>query len=261
MAKQTVVYALPRMAEVAVRRDLAYRVTAAGPLAMDVYYPPDGERAPTPAVVFVLGISDPAIEAARGFKLKDTGVYRSWAQLAAASGLIAITYTNREPAADARALLGHVRKHAESLGIDANRIGLWACSGNVPVALSLLMEPASHFLKFGVLCYGFMLDLDGSRRVGESAKTLMFEHPNAGKSVDDLPQTLPLFVARAGSDHFPHLNESIDAFMRHALRRNLPVTFVNHPDGPHAFDVYHDSEATREIIRQILAFMRFRLLG
>jgi hypothetical protein len=43
------------------------------------------------------------------------------------------------------------------------------------------------------------------------------------------------------------------------LTRNLPVTVVNHADGPHAFDLLHDSEATREIIRQMLRFMQFHL--
>ncbi len=257
LAKRTVVYALPGMDEVMVRRDLVYRVTDAGPLTMDVYYPAHAQRGtPDPAVVFVLGVFDPAIESALGFKLKETGAYGSWARLAAVSGLIAVTYTNREPAADARALLDHLRCNAESLDIDAERIGLWACSGNVPVALSLLMDPA-RALKFGVLCYGFMLDLDGSTHVAESAKRLMFENPSSGKSVDDLPQDGPLFVARAGRDRVPHLNDSIDSFVTHALRRNLPFTLVNHPEAPHSFDVDHDSDETREVIQQILAFMIF----
>jgi len=36
-------------------------------------------------------------------------------------------------------------------------------------------------------------------------------------------------------------------------------TFVNHETAPHAFDLVTDSETTREIIRQILAFMRAHL--
>jgi hypothetical protein len=46
-----------------------------------------------------------------------------------------------------------------------------------------------------------------------------------------------------------------------ALTCNLPISFVNHPAAPHAFDVMDDSETSQEIIRQILAFMRFNLLG
>ena len=83
----------------------------------------------------------------------------------------------------------------------------------------------------------------------------------AGRSVADLPKELPLFVARAGQDQTPHLNETIDRFIGGALRCNLPITFANHATAPHAFDLMDDSETTREMIRQILAFMRFHLLG
>jgi hypothetical protein len=34
---------------------------------------------------------------------------------------------------------------------------------------------------------------------------------------------------------------------------------VNHPSGPHAFDVFDDTDASREIIREMLAFIRFHL--
>ncbi len=35
---------------------------------------------------------------------------------------------------------------------------------------------------------------------------------------------------------------------------------MHHAAAPHAFDLVHDSETSREIIKQILAFMRFHLL-
>jgi acetyl esterase/lipase len=70
-----------------------------------------------------------------------------------------------------------------------------------------------------------------------------------------------LFIARAGQDEFPHLNEALDRFVAGALARDLPVTVVNHAGAPHAFDLVHDSDATREIIRQLLRFLRFHLSG
>jgi acetyl esterase/lipase len=106
-----------------------------------------------------------------------------------------------------------------------------------------------------------MLDLDGDAYISEAAKIWGFVNPCAGKSVEDLPHDVPLFIARAGRDEMPHLNETLDRFLGKALTRNLPVTFVNYPEGPHAFDIHHDSETSREIIRQILAFMRFHLLA
>jgi acetyl esterase/lipase len=195
-----------------------------------------------------------------GCKLKEMESYISWAKLTAASGLAAITYTNREPAADIEALIQYLRQNAAAMGIDGNRIGVWACSGNVPMALSVLMQEANDYLKCAVLCYGLMLDLEGSTSVAEAAKMFGFVNPCAGKTVDDLPKDLPLFIVRAGQDN-PQLNETIDRFVVKALSCNLPVTFANHHAAPHAFDVLHDSEASREIIRQILAFMRFHLLA
>jgi hypothetical protein len=44
-----------------------------------------------------------------------------------------------------------------------------------------------------------------------------------------------------------------------ALKRNLPITFVNHATGQHAFDVFDDSNESREIIRQTLTFMHLHL--
>ena len=73
------------------------------------------------------------------------------------------------------------------------------------------------------------------------------------------PRDLPLFIARAGKDEMPGLNDSIDRFVAGALARNLPLTLVNHPTAPHAFDLVDDSEATREVIRRILAFLAFHL--
>ena len=45
------------------------------------------------------------------------------------------------------------------------------------------------------------------------------------------------------------------------LAANLPITVANHATGPHAFDLMHDSETSRGIVRQILAFLRFHLLA
>lgn len=262
ITKKRVVYQIPGIDAVTIRRDVEYRVTDAGVLTMDLYYPPDSKsEARIPAVVFVSGYPDPGFQKMVGCKMKEMESYISWGQLAAASGLVAITYTNREPVTDIHALLQYVRQNAAVLGIDENRIGVWACSGNVPLALSVLMQEDREYLKCAVLCYGCMLDLDGYTHMAEASKMWGFVNPCAGKSVEDLPHDIPLFIARAGQDEMPHLNETLDRFLAKAVTCNLPTTFVNHPEAPHAFDVSHDSEASREIIRQILAFMQFHLLA
>jgi hypothetical protein len=59
----------------------------------------------------------------------------------------------------------------------------------------------------------------------------------------------------------PRLNETLDRFIAKGLAGNLPVTLVNHANGPHAFDLFHESETSREVVRRILAFLRFNLLS
>ena len=56
------------------------------------------------------------------------------------------------------------------------------------------------------------------------------------------------------------LNESLDRFIAQGLTCNLPLPLVNHAKAPHAFDLFHDSETSREGVRQLLAFLRFNLL-
>lgn len=272
ISQKRAVYRIAGMEHAIVRKDVVYRTTNAGPLTMDLYYPaatPGGAR--LPAVVLVAGYNDIGYEKVFGVKFKEMGMSISWGQLIAASGLAAIAYTNREPAEDLDALLRHVRDNTASLGIDGERVGVWACSGNVPLALSALMQspapgperPGLHVvrdnLRCGALLYGYMLDLDGATGVAEAAAAFRFTNPNAGKSLDDLREDLPLFVVRAGQDELPNLNDSIDRFFVKALTLNRPITLVNHAEGPHSFDLLHDSETSRRIIRQVLDFLTSQL--
>jgi hypothetical protein len=247
---------------VTVRRDVEYRVTDAGPLAMDLYYPSDAASgARLPAVVLVGGYRDVGVPLMLGCTFKEMEFCIGWARLIARSGMVAIIGTSRDPATDAQTMLRYIRQHAGPLGIDEQRIGLYATSGAGPNALSMLMSDAGKDLKCAVLSNPYTLDAGGSTGVAESATTWGFVNPVAEKSVDDLPQNTPLFVARSGRDDMPHLNAALDHFVQKALARNLPITVVNHAMAPHAFDLFHDSDASREIIRQMVAFMRFHLQG
>ena len=260
ISKRRTVYSVAGAEAATVRRDHEYRVVDGGSLTMDVYSPLDSTSgAWRPAVLFVTGFPDSGAERMVGCRQKEMGSYISWAELMTTSGLMAITYTNAEPAADVHEVVNYVRQNAAALGIDENRLGLWACSGSVPTALSLLMEGGRDYLKCAALCYGYMLDFKESTMVADAAKQFGFVNPCIGKSVADLPHDLPLFIARAGQDRMPGLNEALDDFVLKALTCNLPVTLVNHPAGPHAFDLFHDSEISREIIRRILQFMQFHL--
>lgn len=257
LIKKRVVYEIPGMADVNVR-EVEYRRTEFGALTMSLYAPCESkDKARRPVIVFVFGFADPMF----GQRLKDIGQYVSWGQMLAVSGFVAVTYTYQEPIADLQAVLQYLKQNAEALGIDENRIGLWACSGNVPIALSILMREKHDFFKCAVLCYGYMLDLKNSTGVAAAAAQFGFVNPCAGKSVADLPRDLPLFLIRAGQESMPNLNESIDLFLAEAVAHNLPITFANYAAAPHAFDLFDDSETSREMIEGILGFLQFHLVA
>jgi hypothetical protein len=193
----------------------------------DLYRPPIGDD--LPAVLIVAGYPHAGFSKFLGCAFNEMQSVISWARLIAASGMIAIT-TNDTLAA------------LRDLPIDRRRIGLWASSGNAPLALSLL---TNERFACGVLCYPYTID------TSDMAKMFGFANPPIG----DLATLPPLFVVRCGRDETPQLNETLDRFASNALAANAPLTFVNHPDAPHAFDLMHDSENSRDIIRAILRFL------
>jgi hypothetical protein len=251
LAKKTIVLRLPEMDSVSVRRDEAYLVDDEGALLMDVYTPAATDGTPSPLVAIVIGYPDP-----QGL-FRRFGWHVSWARLLAASGVAAVIYGNRRPATDVHAVLKYVRDHAGSLGVDAGRIGLLACSGHGPVALNALMQDSK--LACAAFLYAFTMDLNGSDHVANAAKQYGCVDACAGKSAADLPASMPLLFARAGRDQFAGLNDAMDGVIAAGLARNLPVSLVNHPGGVHAFDLEEDSAASRGIIRQVSSFLRLHL--
>jgi len=262
LAKKGVVLELPGEDRVVVRKDLRYRLADRDRLTMDLYVPGgatgDEQR---PAVVFVNGYPDAGAERMLGCRFKEMESFVSWGRLAAASGLVGVTYaTGSDPAADLRALVRSLLEQPAAFGIDATRIGIWACSGHGPNALFLLIDsPARSAVKAAVFCYSFMLDREGSSAVATGAAAFRFVHPAVGRSVEDLPRDVPLMIVRAGQDHVAGVKDSIDLFVAEALRLNLPVTLVNHAAGPHAFDLVDDSDESRDTVRQVLRFLQFHL--
>ena len=261
ITRKGLVFTLPGAELVRVRRDVEYAPGLDGgvPLALDVYTPPGleaGER--LPAVIFVVGFSDIGARKMLGCTFKEFESFVSWARLVAASGMAAITYTTgTDPAADGGALLEYVRRHAASLGVDEKRIGLWACSGHGPTALSTLIAETPGSIACAALLYAYTLDLDGHAGIAEASRAIRFANPAAGRTVDDLPPQTALLLVRAERDDTPGLNEALDRFAA-AGKSRTDVHVVRHP-GPHAFDLVDDSEESRDVIRQVLAFFRAHL--
>ena len=250
----SVVLRLPGAETVDVTRDRPWG--GAGRL-FDLYRPCDA-AGPLPAVVLVTGFADAGFRTIAGCAFKDTAPFSSWGRLLAASGLVAVTYSNADPAADAPAVLAYLRDNATELSIDAGRFGLWACSGHAPTALAVLCRTPRLPVRCVALCYGYTLDLEGSTEVAEAGRQFKFCVPDV--SADELPPGVPLLIARAEADATPGVNPSIDRFTRHAASRALDVEVAEHPTGPHAFDVLEDSDTSRAVIRRVVEFLRGHLL-
>ena len=258
-----VVYKIAGMERAAIKKDLNYKpVETSPPLKMDVYSPPDlSKNERRPAVIFIHG------GAGAQYNPKNWGVYVSWGKLAAASGFVGITFTHRlafpktmvtEAAADLTDAINYVRANSDALGVDKDRVCLASYSAGGPM-LSLAMREKPEYVRCLVAFYSFLdIRQSAAHRENETPETLGKFSPityldeNAAK----LP---PLFIARAGRDEIPTMNDSIDRFVREALSKNAGVEVMNHPAGVHGFDNQTDDERSREIIRRALEFMRENL--
>jgi hypothetical protein len=259
MTLARIVHRREGMENVEVSRDIEYHVSDGGPLAMDVYHPRSTSGAGAPVVTIVAGYRDVGVPLVLGCRFKEMEMIVSLAQLIAASGIAVVAYSTSDPSSDVFRVLEYLGANGARLGIDSGRMGLWAQSGNVPTALTALMSSRRRpAVKAAVLSNGFMLETGGTS-VADAARTYGFATVPAGLSFDDLPADVPLFIARSGLDQFAGLNDSLDAFVALAVKRNLPVTFVNHAAAEHAFELNHDSATTRLIIDSMLAFMRAHL--
>jgi acetyl esterase/lipase len=247
------------MEAVPVRRDLDY-----GPPhpdhRFDIYYPHGASQSGCwPVVIIVAGYPGTLQPRPTPLSFKEMGWTVSMCQLIAASGMAAIAYTNRDPVSDLQALYQHVHAHAEALQIDPRHIGVLATSGSGPTGLATIMRDSRRAPACAVFGYAFLLDLEGDTRVAGAASQFGFANPCAGRAVADLRRDVPLLITRAGRDQFPGVNAAIDRFITAGLRENLPITLVNHAEGPHAYDLFDDGPASRSVVRQTLRFLRQHL--
>ena len=246
-----------------VRRSLRYRVADELQLPMDVYVPPGlGAGARRPAVIFIHG--GPM---APDMSPTEWGVYRSYGELAAASGFVGITFKHRlnsladfgKAAGDVRALIDHVRANASDLHVDPDRLALWGFSGGGAL-LGVAFQQRTPFVRSVVSYYG-ILDLrepPGSGvppAVPEPVASDLSPVSLVARAAGPFPPTL---IARAERDN-PRINQSVDDFVRGAVAGGVSLDLLTLPGAQHGFDVLDDTPRSREVIQRTLAFLRSTL--
>jgi len=238
---------VPGMDRVRVERDRVYREAAGSRLEMDVYRPADATPgASRPVVILIHGGPVPP-----GASAKNMGVFLSYGEMLAAAGLGAVTFSHRfygasalaDAAGDVEAAVAYVRSHAEELGIDRDRVALWAFSGGGPF-LSQSLRERWPFVR-AIVAYYAVLDLQVPAPGAESGIT------------DETRRELsPLHHLATGGEQTP---PTIDRFVQEALARNASLELMTHPAGQHAFDILDDDDRSREIIARTLDFLKRRL--
>jgi acetyl esterase/lipase len=253
-----IVYRVDGMGEARVQRDVVYKRDAGAELKMNVYAPArlsGDERAP--AVFFVHGGPIPA-------EMTPTqwGVFVSYGELMAASGLVGVTLNHRLHApsdfersqSEVAAAIDYVREHAAEFKVDPERIALWYFSGGGPLLSSVLRERPAHVRC--VLAFYAILDMRHMIiGAADAAKLARATELSAAVHVRAHGAGLPMFIARAGLDQ-PMINQSIDSFVQEALHGSVPLDLMNHPAGRHGFDILDDDERSREIIARAVAFVQ-----
>ena len=251
-----VVLSIPGMDAVRRLRDVVYNDTDSGPLHMDICSP---ERAVglLPAVLFVHGGPVPRLGA------KNMGIYVSYGELMAASGLVGVTFNHRflssqrltDAATDLTDAMTYVRDNANKFGIDPDRLALWLFSGGGPLLTQALREHPKWLR--AVVAYYALLDLQQPPPGADDGLTpeLRTRFSALDALGDDARALPPMFIARAGLDN-SWLNGTIDRFVRAAVEKGATLDLLTHPDGRHAFDILDDDERSKAIIRRTIEFLR-----
>ena len=266
--------ALPGVDRVVVREGLDYKTVptangSTGPVALklNVYSPPGlSPDARLPALIFVHG----GVIAGQGPMPRRWKGYDDWGRVAAASGMIGVTFDHRmtvqdnvwESGSDVLDLIAYVRAHAGELHIAPDRLCLQFFSAGGPASSVVLRDP-QPYLRCVVLYYPY-LDLEHMRvksifrdaYPAAKVDSLLRYSPAEALTGENAQRLPPLFLARAGRDQIPGLNGSIERFMRRAIENNVTIDFAIHREGQHGFEFTNHDERSRQIIRESLAFVR-----
>ena len=247
--KIPVFYSVPGMDAVRVEREIVFRTAGETTLKADIYLP--AARGTYPVVLLVSGgsVND----------WRTAAFYTSFGRVLAAEGIAAVNFDKRlardrtsvvTASDDTLALVDYLKNNATKYGLDTSRLCSWHFSAGGTVAGTMLGDksPASCVvLTYTILSFG-----DGDQDAQLAPHSALVQARERG---DRFPPTL---VVRAGRDAKP-LNDSIDAFVAAGLAKNGPVSLINYPAGDHGFEILNDTDETRRVIAQSIAWVKSRL--
>jgi Flp pilus assembly protein TadD/dienelactone hydrolase len=227
-----VVYDVPATKDVTVKENVPYL----NDLKIDIYSPPGAKAGDKfPAVIFLNAIGDIPGQA----KVKSWGIYRTFPRLVAAHGMVGISMEadGAKIQESLRGLFDFLEKDGARHGIDASRLGVYAASANTTQSIVFLMnENAPKGIRAAALFYG----------ATPAPETRIRK---------DLPV---LFILAEGDLAGGFGQQAVPLWQRITTER-APWTLVFASNLPHAFDAFTDTDESRRIIQQSIAFWKSNL--
>jgi tetratricopeptide (TPR) repeat protein len=214
----------PNTSHVTVKKDLTFFKDGKGELRIDMYLPSKlkaGEK--RPAIVFMNGFGN--------MLMKSSEVYKTWGKLVAANGFVGITME-----ADPDRLPGALDVLFKFLGttaeVDGNRIGIYAASAHGRGAFKYLMSAQAH--------------------PGIKAAAIFYSEVPPLPYRTDLP--VHFIVAELDAR-----NMNYSTLWSNVLESKSPWTITMGAEMPHAFDVFSDTDVSKRLILEALAFWKTHL--
>jgi dienelactone hydrolase len=200
-----------------------------------------------PCIIFVSGFA--------ALNFRQVRIYKDWAKLMAANGMVGIVYETSSPAQDFDKLIEYLTANSKKLHIDKNQLGIWSASGNSLLAVNKVNT--TDLFKCHAIYYGLTTTTRSRhlKEVEDMSKQNGFAFEVNGEYV----AKVPTLIVRAGNDNWKTILDSIDEFTNELLSKNIPFELINYPEGRHAFDMLDNNDTSRRIILQTVQFFKREL--
>jgi acetyl esterase/lipase len=205
---------------------------------IDVYTPPELDRVPRPAIVFVHGGPLPPEVQPRP---RDWPVFTGYGSFAASRGVAGVTVEHRlhsladysTAADDVAAAVEQVRALDE---VDPDRVALWFFSGGGLLSADWLAQPAP-WLRCIAASYPLLAPLPGW---DVEARFRPVETVCSAGSV-------PIVLTRVGREQ-PDIAATVESFTAAAELHHVAIDVIDLPDGQHSFDMLDHTDSSRAAV-------------